>query len=56
MKNGDPETGLPPLDPLRLDNVGFSLAGAQIEFENITMKGLSDHQVKQVEFEENERL
>ena len=56
MKKGVPEVGLPPLDPLRLDNVEFNLAGANIEFENITMTGLSEHRVQKVEFLENQRL
>ena len=56
MKSGVPEAGLAPLDPLGLDNVRFSLAGAQIEFQNITMTGLSEHQVQRVEFKENERF
>ena len=32
MKSGIPEAGLPPLDPLNLDNVELNLAGAHIEF------------------------
>ena len=56
MKNGVPEAGLAPLDPLALDNVGFSLAGANIQFQNITMTGLSQHQVQRVEFKEDEKF
>jgi len=55
MKNGIPEAGLAPLDPLQLDNVEFNLGGANIEFQNITMTGLSEHRVQKVEFNENTR-
>ena len=55
MKTGIPEAGLPPLDPLNLDNVGFSLAGAHIEFRNVTMSGLSSHQLGEVTYNEQSR-
>ena len=55
MKTGIPEANLPPLDPLNLDNVGFSLAGAKVEFMNIFMEGLSDHTVKDVQYDDNSR-
>ena len=55
MKTGIPEAGLPPLDPLNLDNVGLSLAGANIEFRNVTMSGLSSHQLGEVAYNEQSR-
>ena len=55
MKTGIPEANLPPLDPLNLDNVGFSLAGAKVEFMNIFMEGLSNHTVKDVQYDDNTR-
>jgi len=56
MKTGIPEAGIPPLDPLKLDNVGFSLAGSRVEFMNITLRGLGDHTVDNVEYEEENRI
>merc|ERR1712131_439749 len=56
MKTGIPEANLPPLDPLNLDNVGFSLAGAKVEFMNIFMEGLSNHTVKDVQYDDNTRI
>ena len=56
MKTGIPEAGIPPLDPLKLDNVGFSLAGSRVEFMNITLRGLGDHTVDNVEYEEENRF
>ena len=55
MKTGIPSRGLPPLDPLSLDNVGFSLGGANIEFRNVTMGGLSNHDIGDVTYDETKR-
>ena len=55
MKEGVPEVGLPPLDPMKLDNVEFSLAGAVIAFLNITAEGLSSHQTKSVSYDKDSR-
>lgn len=55
MKTGIPEAGVAPLDPLKLDNVGFNLAGASIDFMNITLDGMSDHQVGGVSYNEASR-
>lgn len=55
MKTGIPSAGLPPLDPLSLDNVEFSLGGANIEFRNISMGGLSNHDIGDVTYDENKR-
>jgi len=51
MKTGVAEAGLPPLDPLVLDSVDFSLAGAKLTFSNLTAVGLSQHTAEQVEYE-----
>merc|ERR550532_1080749 len=56
MKSGIPEAGLPPLDPLNLDNVELNLAGAHIEFRNVTMAGLSNHDIGDVTYDEDERI
>ena len=48
MKTGVAEAGLPPLDPLVLDSVDFSLAGAKLTFSNLTAVGLSQHTAEQV--------
>ena len=55
MKTGIPSKGVPPLDPLSLDNVGFSLGGANIEFRNVTMGGLSNHDIGEVTYDETKR-
>ena len=55
MKTGIPSRGLPPLDPLSLDNVGFSLGGANIEFRNVTLGGLSNHDIGEVTYDETKR-
>ena len=55
MKTGIPDAGVPPLDPLNLDNVALSLAGAKVEFRNINMSGLSDHSVTDVKYDEGTR-
>ena len=55
MKTGIPSANLPPLDPLSLDNVDFSLGGANIEFRNITMAGLSKHDIGDVTYDETKR-
>ena len=55
MKTGIPAAGVPPLDPLQLDNVALSLAGANVEFRNINMSGLSDHSVTNVQYDEDTR-
>ena len=55
MKTGIPSAGLPPLDPLSLDNVEFSLGGANIEFRNVTMAGLSNHDIGDVTYDESKR-
>ena len=55
MKTGIPSAGLPPLDPLSLDNVEFSLGGANIEFRNISMAGLSNHDIGDVTYDEIKR-
>ena len=51
MKVGVPEVGLPPLDPMKLDNVEFNLAGAVVTFQNVTAEGLSDYQTKSVGYD-----
>lgn len=56
MKNGIPDVGIPPLDPLNLDNVALTMAGAQVEFMDITMTGLSDHTIKSVQYDDNNRF
>ena len=56
MKTGIPEAGVAPLDPLKLDNVGFNLAGASIDFMNITLDGMSDHQLGEVTYDESSRF
>lgn len=56
MKTGIPSAGLPPLDPLSLDNVEFSLGGANIEFRNVTMAGLSNHDIGDVTYDESKRI
>ena len=56
MKTGIPEAGVAPLDPLKLDNVGFNLATASIDFMNITLTGMSDHQVDGVTYDESSRF
>ena len=50
MKDGVPELGLPPLDPMKLDNVEFHLAGAVVTFKNVTAQGLSNHEAKNVRY------
>ena len=55
MKTGIPSAGLPPLDPLSLDNVEFNLGGANIEFRNVTMAGLSNHDIEDVTYDESKR-
>ena len=56
MKDGVPEVGLPPLDPLKLDNVGFHLAGAVVTFKNATATGLSEHETERVQYNKAEKL
>merc|ERR1712212_555978 len=51
MKVGVPEVGLPPLDPMKLDNVEFNLAGAVVTFQNVTAEGLSDYQTRSVGYD-----
>ena len=55
MKNGVPEVGLPPLDPMKLENVEFHLAGAVVTFKNVTATGLSDHETKRVKYNKEAR-
>ena len=54
MKTGIPFT-MPPLDPLSLDNMGFSLGGVNIEFRNMTMAGLSNHDIGEVTYDKTKR-
>ena len=54
MKTGIPFT-MPPLDPLSLDNMGFSLGGVNIEFRNMTMDGLSNHNIGEVTYDKTKR-
>jgi len=51
MKDGVPEVSLPPLDPMKLDNVEFHLAGAVVTFKNVTAEGLSNHETKNVGYD-----
>lgn len=51
MKVGVPELGLPPLDPMKLDNVEFNLATAVVTFQNVTAEGLSDYQSRSVGYD-----
>jgi hypothetical protein len=55
MKTGVPEVDLPPLDPMKLDNVEFHLAGAVVTFKNVTAQGLSNHQTKNVRYDKATR-
>jgi len=55
MSTGIPEAGLPPLDPMRLDNVELNLAGAVVSFNNVTAIGLSNHEARNVQYDRNTR-
>ena len=54
MKTGMPFT-IPPLDPLSLDNVDFNMGYFNIEFRNMTMDGLSNHDIGEVTYDKTKR-
>ena len=55
MKTGVPELGLPPFDPLFIDNISFEFFDAVVEFNNINFSGFEGNIVTSNKVDPNAR-
>jgi len=55
METGVPELGLPPLDPMTIDRIGFKFFNVTSEFTNTKLNGFKDFKLESSKIDKQER-